>query len=199
MTKRPNAFINPFERFTEKKLAIAGTLCLLAGAILFRWCRQTNDGVYHIAPKPDLTLTGALTEAICCTVLLTALLWVLGKFINIKTRVIDLANATLIHRIPLILGILMIQLPVVKTTTERILHATRNNTIQEITSRDLSIASLTGLLMLGLLVYSIVLLVNGFRTAVHAKKAVHYIGFAFALILAEVIYRSFIYPVLSRL
>ena len=199
MTKNWKTVFNPFERYPEKDLAIAGVISLLLSVLLFWWAGQTNDGVYHVSSKAELSLTGAVSEAVVCTLLLCGLLSALGKTINPRTRIIDVLNATLIHRIPLTFGILILQLPFIKSVMDQILQAVKNNRLETLSGSALWISTVAGLLMMAFLVYAIVLLVNGFRTAVHARKAIHYLGFAAALIVAELIYRLLIYPQLLKL
>lgn len=199
MAKNWKTVFNPFERYPEKDLAIAGIIGLLLSVLLFWWAGQTNDGVYHVSPKAGLSLTGALAEAVICSLLVCGLLSVLGKAINPRTRIIDVLNATLIHRIPLTIGILVLQLPFIKSVMDQILLAVKNNRLETLSGSVLWISTVAGLLMTAFLVYAIVLLVNGFRTAVHARKAIHYLGFAAALIVAEIIYRLLLYPLLQQL
>ncbi|MCF3109715.1 hypothetical protein LL912_13120 [Niabella sp. CC-SYL272] len=199
MSKKWKPVFNPFERYPEKALAITGTISLLLSVLLFWWAKQTNDGVYHVSPKADLSLTGSLSEAIICTLVVGTLLWALGKTINPKTRIIDVLNATLIHRIPLTIGILVLQLPFIKSVMDQILQAVKSNRLETLSGAALWTSTLVSLLMLAFFVYAIVLLVNGFRTAVHARKTVHYLLFAAVLIVAELIYRLLLYPLLSTL
>ncbi|WP_300596805.1 hypothetical protein [Niabella sp.] len=199
MSKNWKTIFNPFERYPERDLAIGGIIGLLLSIWLFWWAQQTNDGVYHVSPRADLSLTGAITEAVVCTLLVCALLSGVGKAINPKTRIIDILNATMIHRIPLSFGILVLQLPFIRTVMDQIMQAVKNNRLETLSGSTLWISTLVSLLMLGFFVYAIVLLVNGFRTAVHARKATHYLLFAAALIIAEVIYRLLLYPLLQQL
>lgn len=199
MAKNWKTVFNPFERYPERDLAIAGIISLLLSALLFWWAGQTNDGVYHVSPKAGLSLARALSEAIICILLVCGLLSALGKAINPKTRIIDILNATLIHRIPLTIGILILQLPFIKSGMDQILQAVKNNRLETLSGSVLWISTVVGLLMMAFFVHAIVLLVNGFRTAVHARKVIHYLGFAAALIGAELIYRLLIYPQLLKL
>ncbi|ANH79783.1 hypothetical protein A8C56_01280 [Niabella ginsenosidivorans] len=194
MSKNWKTVFNPFERYSEKSLAVAGIITLLLSIILFWWAGQTNDGIYHVSPKADLSLVGAITEAVVYTLLVCALLSGLGKAINPKTRIIDILNATMIHRIPLTLGILILQLPFIKAAMDKILQAVKSNHLESLSGTTIWISTVVSLLMLVFFVCAIVLLLNGFRTAVHVRKAIHYVLFAATLIIAEVIYRGLLYP-----
>ncbi|WP_018629846.1 alpha/beta hydrolase family protein [Niabella aurantiaca] len=189
--------LNPFERYSEKELALTGILTLLLSVVLFWWLQQTNDGIYHIGPDPNLSFRQAIAEAITYTLLVSILLFIPGRIANPKTRVIDILNATLIHRIPLTLGIPLIRIPFIKNAFENIRQAYTNNTLHIPSASDLLIMLTVATLMLALFIYALILLVNGFKTAAHIKKPVYYFLFAAALIVSEIIYRSFLYPCLS--
>ena len=189
---------NPFEKFSENKLMITGVLASLAGILIAWLSGQTNDGVYHISVKP-ISLLRAFTEIAVIICLVSVLLFILGKFINRRTRYIDLLNAVMIHKIPLIIGLLITSIPFFKHANIRIIDAVKTNTLQKINSSDIFTSAITGILLLFLFVYAIVLLVNGFKTATNGKKAWHYIAFALALIISEFIYRGLLYKMIISL
>ncbi|MBO9619006.1 MAG: hypothetical protein J7539_08230 [Niabella sp.] len=189
---------NPFEKFTERQLFICGLATSVIGSFLFWFFKQSNDGIYHIGPEPGISFTKTLAETTICILLPCVLLTFVGKLINSKTRSIDLLNATMIHRIPLTTGIWIIQLPFIKISTNEIMAAIKNNAVQSLPGSTLWISTLSSMLLLLLFVYAIVLLVNGFKTAVNVKKRGQYVVFAVTLILAEVIYRFLLYPRLSK-
>ncbi|MGJ7030305.1 hypothetical protein [Niabella hirudinis] len=199
MSKNWKTVFNPFERYPERDLAITGIISLLLSVLLFWWAKQSNDGVYHVSPKADLSLKGSIAEAVVYTSLLSLLLFGLGKVINPKTRIVDILNGILIHRIPLAFGILILQLPFIKTAMDQIMLAVKNNRLETLSGSTLWISTMVSLLMLAFFVHAIILLVNGFRTAVHARKPAHYVLFAATLVVAEVIYRLLLYPLLLKL
>lgn len=190
---------NPFERVSEKGLALTGVLTTLFAIILFWQTDQSNDGIYHITPQNEISFMQAFAEAVTYTLLVSFLLLLVGKIVNKRTRAVDLLNATMIHRIPLTLGIAVLQIPVIKNAFEKVIEASQKNTYQSLSGPNLIIASLAGILMLALFIYAIILLVNGFSVAVNAKKPFHYVLFALSLIIAEVSYRLVLYPLLLNI
>lgn len=190
---------NPFAKYTEQKLALTGCLTIIAGIIIYRQYGWTNDGIYHSAPQPGIHLAKSAVEVFCYVLLPALLLLAIGKLINPKTRFFDILNAVMIHRAPMIAGILLIEIPFFKSATSQILDAIKNNALDSLPSSALWASSIMGIVMLLLLAYAIVLLVNGFRVAVYAKKPVHFVFFALALIFSEIIYRLLIYPHLVSL
>jgi len=195
---KTNLIFNPFEKFSETSLAVAGASFILFSVLLFWFSGQSNDGIYHVTYQSGIQLVQAIIEALSYTFLPFLLLIVAGKMVNPKTRLVDILNATIVHRIPMTIGILLMQLPFLKKVTDAIIKAAQTNTLQQLSIATLWISTITSLVMLALLVYSIVLLINGFKTASHAKKPWHYILFAFAIICSELIYRLGVYPFLSE-
>ncbi|MGN7784831.1 YIP1 family protein [Niabella sp. 22666] len=195
---KTNLVFNPFEKFSETSLAVAGASFILFSVLLFWFSGQSNDGIYHVTYQSGIQLVQAIIEALSYTFLPFLLLIFAGKMVNPKTRLVDILNATIVHRIPMTIGILLMQLPFLKKVTDAIIKAAQTNTLQQLSIATLWISTITSLVMLALLVYSIVLLINGFKTASHAKKPWHYILFALAIICSELIYRLGIYPFLSE-
>lgn len=187
-------WFNPFEKFSESKLLIAGISGVVFSVLLCWMGGQSNDGIYHISFYPNISFPQALAETVTCLLLPFALLLTAGRVVNAKTRMIDMLNATAIHRIPMMTGILLMQLPFFRSAMLQITEAVKNNTLQHISPAALWAATIIGLLLLAFFIWSIVLLVYGFKTATNAKKTWHYILFALAIILSEIIYRGFIYP-----
>lgn len=196
MNFRP--FFNPFEKFSEAGLAVTGLSVILFSILLFWISGQTNDGIYHVSYQSGIPLAQAVIEALLYTVLPSFLLIVIGKIVNPKTRLVDILTATIFHRIPMTIGILLMQLPFLKKVTDAIIKAAQTNTLQHLSIATLWISTIASLVMLALLVYSIVLLINGFKTASHAKRPWHYILFALAIICSELIYRLGVYPLISE-
>jgi hypothetical protein len=192
---------NPFEKFNELPLLIAGTIAAIIGSILFWQVGQSSDGIYHITPNAGISLATAFAENITAIVLLALLLFILGRIINPKTRWIDILNMALIHRIPFFVLGAISAIPIVKNTVLKIASEAleKNNFSLQISVKEMLILSVSGIVSLLLLAYCITLLVNGFKTAVHTKKIWHYIAFAFvAFVFSEIIYRVFIYQYLQH-
>ncbi len=191
-------FFNPFERFSEAGLAVSGLSVILFSILLFWISGQTNDGIYHVSYQSGIPLVQAVIEALLYTLLPSFLLIVIGKIVNPKTRLVDILTATIFHRIPMTIGMLLMQLPFLKNVTNAIIKAVQTNTLQQLSLTTLWVSTIVSLVMLALFIYSIILLVNGFKTASHAKRPWHYILFALAIICSELIYRLGVYPLISE-
>ncbi|MCF6129797.1 hypothetical protein L1S35_08930 [Flavobacterium sp. AS60] len=178
---------NPFIRFSEKWLLTIGIISAIAGSTIAVYCGVRYDGVIDVHTFPDITFVNSIKENLISITLLTFLLFVLGKIINPKTRFIDILNSSLLFRIPFYVSALLTSVPAMKTVEKEVLK--NINTLDKIKIQpfDLAVLLIISILLIALLIYAIVLLFQGFKTATNAKKPSHYISFTIALILAEVL------------
>ena len=176
---------NPFLKFSEKSLLIVGIISILIGSFIGNYFSVTFDGIIdaHSAPTSFIT---SLKENLINVVLVFLVLSILGKIINSKTRLIDILNIAMIYRIPLYVSGLLINIPILKSVGEKVTANIDNPQNIKFESAELvALLAISSVLLL-LIVYAIVLLTSGFKTAINLKKWQHYIFFAMALIVAEV-------------
>lgn len=179
--------LNPFTRFSERQLLSIGIISAIAGSLIAVACGVTYDGVIDVHTYPDTTFVDSVKENLIAIILLTCLLFALGKIINPKTRFIDILNSVLIFRIPFYISALLTSVPAMRNVEKEVLKNMNSLDKMSIQPFDLTVLLLISILLIVFLVYSIMLLFKGFKTATNAKKPINYISFAIALILAEVI------------
>ncbi|WP_114792146.1 hypothetical protein U0035_09885 [Niabella yanshanensis] len=80
----------------------------------------------------------------------------MGKAVNPKTGLTDILTVTIVHRIPMTIGMLMMQLPFLKNVTDAIINAIQTNTLQRLFLTTLWISTIVSLVMLALFIYSII-------------------------------------------
>lgn len=180
-------FINPFCRYSALSLFVVGLFSFVVGTLLAYCFSVSFDGVLDVHVAKGMTLVRALKENMLNVVLLTLLLLTLGVAINRKTRWIDMLNVVLIFRIPLYLILLLSSIPIVRQTQKELLNSVQKQAGIYLESLHILVLLLFSILSLGLFVYSIILLFNGFKTASNAKTWQHYMLFIFIVIVAEVV------------
>lgn len=179
--------LNPYTRFSEKQLLVVGVLSSIVGCLIASTLGITYDGLLDVHLRSGMTFQIAVQENSIVIILITLILFVYGKVINSKTRFIDILNSCLLFRIPLYLSALLTSIPIIKNLEKEVM---RNiNSLDKINLQPLDLIGLffISTLLIVLLLYSIVLLFYGFKTATNAKKTVHYIGFGIIILLAEVV------------
>ena len=182
---------NPLLKFSERSLLILGILSIVAGSLIGHYFSLTFDGAFDTHPL-QITFIESLKENAINILMVFILLLILGKIINLKTRLVDIATISMIYRIPIYISGPLINLPVFKAIADKVL-ANKDNleNIKFETLELFSILAASSVLMI-FLIYSIVILVNGFRTATNLKKWQYYVYFAIVLIIAEVLSKTLI-------
>ena len=89
-----------FEKQSEKKQFGIGFIFLLIGSLLGYIFQCRFDGILDLHIITHYTCFTALIDNILNTVILSIALFLLGKYLNSKTRVIDILNLSLTSRIP---------------------------------------------------------------------------------------------------
>jgi hypothetical protein len=182
-----SVLLNPFTKFSEKQLLIFGIVTLGLGSYFAALFGVTFDGVIDVHLSPNITFLQSLKENAITILLLTILLFTLGKIINAKTRLIDILNTSMLFRIPFYLSAALVALPAVKVIEESLLKNAQNNASFNLNTNDIIILlCLTGAII-ALLIYAIALLFNGFKTATNVKQTSHKVFFSIAILLAEIL------------
>lgn len=185
-------FFNPFSKFSEKSLLMAGILFLVVGSFIGYYFGVTYDGIFDVHIS-TVTLIESLTENVINVVILSLLLFIAGIIINSKTRIIDVLNVALISRFPIYLAGLFANNQRISEISEQLMDSVHQETPASVSSSDMMILMLFSAVLILLLAYQLMLMVFGFKTAVNARKWQHWLFFAFALIAAEVISKAIIH------
>lgn len=186
-------FANPFLKYSEKSLFIFGTLMAVVGVFLAYFTNVRFDGLIDVHQFDRQSIWGATQENAINILVICVLLFVFGKLINPKTRLIDVINAVLVFRIPFYVICLLVKIPFMESFAKKVENS--NQKIESLNLNPLEIipVMIVAMLFLVLLSYAIWLLFNGFRTATNCKKPVHYLVFGLLIIIAEVVTKTIIY------
>lgn len=177
---------NPFGIYSEKQLLVSGILITLAGSLVGSLFNVTFDGVLDVHQYETDFLTSLKENSINVACIFIAL-FILGKLINRKTRAIDILNTAMVSRFPQYISAVITALPVLKKVEDEIISHQGDLQHLNFQPMDLMLLFVISMILLAITAYYITLMVNGFRTAVNAKKWQHFVGFAIALIIAEII------------
>ncbi|RWX02435.1 hypothetical protein [Flavobacterium cerinum] len=175
--------LNPFEKYGELQLLAVGIILTVAGSILAFYCNARFDGVIDLHFGEGLILSDPFIDNAINIVSLFIFLFILGLIINTKTRIIDVVTTILIARVPFYL------LSLVNCTN--IMVRIQNNidpaNLYNITFSTLEMITLLvfGLVTILFLIWFVVLLYNGFKTATNIKQTSHKVMFGIAILLAE--------------
>lgn len=178
---------NPFQNYSEKQLITFGILAGIIGCFLALAFNGRFDGVLdlHFIEK-----TSIFTTVIDLTInifILSALLFLVGKIVNKKTRFIDIIATSLIAKIPFYFLLFFNVNNKMYLVTEKLIDMVSKNKQINIENSEMVLLVFSGIATFTCLIWSVILLFNGFKTATNSKEAKHILLFALAIILAEVI------------
>ncbi|GGC81438.1 hypothetical protein GCM10011508_05970 [Flavobacterium lutivivi] len=181
--------LNPFDKFSEKNIFIFGIIASIIGSYITFLSGATFDGLIEVHLNPQTTFFIALKENSLHIVLITVLLFLLGKIINKRTRFIDVLNAALLFRVPFYFMSLLLIFPFLQSLDNEIKKNPEAIGKLSLNPFDLAMILLITCVLISLLVYSIVLLYKGFKTATNVKKPLHYVFFGVIILFAEILSR----------
>lgn len=184
-------FFNPFEKYSEFVLLITGLVLFVAGALIGQWQNVSYDGFLDVHGYEGQSFGRAALENAVCIAVGFILLCSLGFIINKKTRVVDIFNTALLYRVPIYACALFANTAAINNIVNGITDK-KNTAALNIPTMQLLLILLFACGLLLFLVYSIILLVNGFKTAANAQRWYHYVAFTVTVLIAEVISKQFI-------
>lgn len=181
---------NPFEKYTENRLLVLGILITLIGSYLGYLFHGRFDGVIDLHFVPSITLFEPLIDNLINIFSLFLFLFVLGKYINPKTRLIDILTPVMIARLPFYLLTFSNYQNYISGVTEKLIASIdfqNTPTDLNIATSDLVITLLFSGISILFLVWFIILLFNGFKVATNSRGIKNNLLFAGAIILAEIL------------
>ena len=187
----------PFEKYQEKQLLIVGIAATIMGVSLAHILGGRFDGALDFHLGNPVSIQQSLLDSSINIFCLISLLFLAAKYLNKKTRIIDLVTTVLIARIPLyFLPLLTIGGAVEKATNNLLKGIGPENigNIQgNIPTESLMIIMVFVIASLLLLVWSIALMYNGYKIATNAKGNKPILIFVLALLLAEIMSKTLLF------
>lgn len=189
------ALLDPFERYAEKTLLTAGFAAMLAGSLLAYLFNGRYDGVLDLHFFRQVEWIEPFADNIINTACLLLPLFIAGRIINGRTRVVDVLAAILIARIPYYILPVFNANNYLSNMTDRLLQQLgEKSAVPGLAAADLDISFLGvavilifALVSIVAMIWMIVILFRGFRTATNLKTNGHKVLFALAIIVAEML------------
>lgn len=179
--------LHPFEKYSDHLLLITGLSFSFIGVLLAFAFNARFDGFLDLHFVEETTLSQSLLEVLFNIFSGTLVFYIVGRLINNKTRLIDILSVCMIAKIPFyIIPLLNINSLVYNTTIKMtaLIHSEKANGIS---TADLSIMMAVGIIMILILIWTILLLFNGFKIATNAKETKHTLFFILGIIITEII------------
>lgn len=177
--------LKPFERYSETRLLLVGLLAFAVGTVLSKLFNTHFDGVLDAHFSNTISWTETILNNTINVVCLTAILFAVGKIINHKTRLVDLLATVLIARIPFYpLVFCNVGNKAFKSGDELVQSAQHHT---QVSTSAIVMLVIMVLITLALIVWSVSLLYNGYKTAVNGKGTKAIVFFIAAIVVAEII------------
>ena len=182
-----NILSNPFKNYSEKQLLLFGFLLAIVACALSTELNGRFDGVFGLHFVEKTTIIISLIDMAIVISVLTFLLFIVGKLINKKTRLIDVLSVSLIAKIPFYFLLIFNINSKMLDITHKLLDSLSQKKAIHLETLDLSLLVFSGIATFMCLIWSVILLYNGFKTATNVKETKHIILFILSIITAEVV------------
>ncbi len=178
---------NPFKKYSEQQLLVFGFITAVAGVVFATLTNTHFDGVLDTHFGKQVSIKTAVLQSVINIVSIVVVFYPLGKWINSKTRLIDVFNISLIIKIP---AYFMMPLNIngwAYSKTEPLLEAMVNPFNLQFTPETIVFLTISSILAILAFVWLIILLYNGFKVATNLKGTKHIIMFTIVIIASEII------------
>ena len=189
---------NPFEKYPDRVLIPFGLFFSVVGVIFGYIFNARYDGIIDLHFVEKVNIYQPIFE-ICVNIFCASIsLFVFGKLINNKTRLIDLISVFMLARAPLyLLTVFNINGTMFKFSSEILglidLKTNSNPNVSTLLSESLVIIFIFSIFVLVFTVWFFALLWNGFKVATNAKGNKAVVFFVIAIILSEILSKIIIY------
>jgi hypothetical protein len=183
----------PFEKYSEKTLLLVGILFTLLGSFFGYVFNIRFDGVIDVHIVTNSLPYQALLDNLVNIFCLVLFLYISSKYINKKTRGIDIINTALVARAPFYLMPFFNINGVIQKASDDVIQFANPELISQISSSNLCILIVFGIIAILFLVWYISLLFNGIKVASNAKGKTPIILFIISLLLAEILSKFLIF------
>ena len=179
--------LKPFEVYSEKKLLIIGTIVTILGSLSASYFNVRYDGAIDLHFVNNTTLYQPFIDNIINIISLCIPLFIVGKIINNKTRIIDIITVILISRIPFYIISLFNINNIVFNASKKLISINPAEKIAQIKNIEWFIIIMSAILTITALIWFISLLFNGYKIATNAKGGKSIFLFVISIIIAEII------------
>lgn len=177
---------NPFERFDERLLLLAGAAAV-AISIVIGYCTETAfTSIYKISAVQNHSLKTIVTTTLLSFLIAIVVLFILGKILNRKTRIIDITNTVLISQLFLIPLQFLGKASSVELAGKNIIRY-QSDPSGTFPFLDFLIMISMTVISITILIYSFTLYYNGFKTATNIKKWQHIVLFCAVSMISSLI------------
>lgn len=184
-----NSFYNPFVRFSHQQLFYGSGLMTLLFSTLAIVFKGRFDGILDLHFVNVIKWYQPFFDNFLNIIITSFLLFVLGKLINPKTRIIDIINAVMLSRFMIYILLFFNANNWISNLTNEIMMEFPNIQLDW----KLALLTIFGLFSLAVIMVYLVLMFLGFKVATNSKKPKHVLWFICTVLLAEFLLKLIFY------
>ncbi|KPE53071.1 YIP1 family protein [Chryseobacterium indologenes] len=177
---------NPFERFDDKQLLIAGLLTVAAAIFTGYWTDSFFSSIYKINGLEKTSLQAVAIPTLASFALAIVILFILGKILNNKTRFIDIVNTVLISQMSLVILQAFTGISYINRAQEHVISY-QTDPAGPFPVLDFIVMLSMASFVIMVLIYSITVYYNGFKTATNIKKWQHIVLFGVVSLIMTIV------------
>lgn len=188
---------NPFDFLTDNQLLLFGMLGYLIHSFFSSQWNYIADGIIQLHQISSIPFWYPFVNNAINILVLTGVLFIFGKMIYTKTRIIDVLNVVWFAQLVQVLLAIIIFNPISQKFTSNIQIAIENHDFQlkTVPVYELVIMGAISIFAILGLVYYFYLLITGMKIAIYTKKTIHGILIILITLIVDVILK-FSYPYL---
>ncbi|MFC4685691.1 YIP1 family protein [Epilithonimonas pallida] len=180
---------NPFGKFNDIHLLITGIIFFIVNIFGCYYSGNVNDSIFHLSHLDENQTIWDVARINSLSFLFAIIiLFILAKFFNNRTRIIDIINTILISAIPLIIIMPVYGMSFFKNATDSVTKSAGDP--GQVETINLIVVTAFALATLPLMIYSFVLYYNGFKTATNIKKWQHIVLFVVVSLILTIVSQS---------
>ena len=164
-----NILKNPFETYSEFKLIKFGGLLTVIFSYIAFLLYYRMDGLLDMHFSDQVHMYQPLIDNLINIFTCSIFLYILGLYINRKTRFIDMLAVSIVARIPLYPLLLLNINNVLKDASANIMEHATPESINQISGGALTLILVFAVFAIAALIWYMILLYNGFKTATNSK------------------------------
>ncbi|MGB0869671.1 MAG: YIP1 family protein [Flavobacteriales bacterium] len=164
-----NILMNPFETQTEQKLLSVGISAALVASVLAYFLNARFDGLFDMHFTTQIEMFHPLIDNGINILLSALVLFGIGKYINKKTRFVDVLAVAAVARIPYYPLMFVNVKGFMKAATDVMMANANPENIGNIPPTSLAIILCFALVAIAAIIWYIMLLYRGFKVATNAK------------------------------
>lgn len=185
----------PFEKYSEAKILTFGITATVFGLIIGFYFNARFDGVLDVHFAKEVSIIESLKDFIIVLFCLTFSLFNISKYLNRKTRFIDVLSVSIVARVPIYLLSIFNFNDSMSSISEKLLEqlAQGKGGLSGISGAEIVLLLISGIVSLIFTIWYVSLLFNGYKVASNAKGGKAIVLFSISIILAEILSKVLVY------